>query len=95
MLLTPKSFEGIHQMNKDWDSAIKIWKDLLDNPDQKTSRRSAYNMAIASEVKGGIDTAIEWAVRSEKLGEKKASRYIKLLHIRKKNKKKLKQQLSN
>ena len=84
-----------HVKNKDWDSAIKIWKDLLDNPDQKTSRRSAYNMAVASEFKGGLDIAIEWAIKSQKLGEKKASRYINLLHIRKKNKKKLKQQLNN
>lgn len=77
----------------DWDAAIKIWKTLLENSDLKISRRSAYNMAVASEVKGGIDTAIEWAKRSEKLGEKKASRYINVLHIRKRNEEKLKQQL--
>ena len=77
----------------DWDAAIKIWKTLLENSDLKISRRSAYNMAVASEVKGGIDTAIEWAKRSEKLGDKKASRYINVLHISKRNEEKLKQQL--
>ncbi|HIG32235.1 MAG TPA: tetratricopeptide repeat protein [Flavobacteriales bacterium] len=79
----------------DWDAAIEIWKDLVNNPDDKIARRSAYNMAIASEIKGGLDTAIEWASKSEKLGEKKAYRYINVLHIRKKNEEKLKQQLNN
>ena len=77
----------------DWDNAISIWKNLLENPDVKIASRSAYNMAVATELQGRNDTAIEWARKSEKLGEKKSARYINVLHISKRNEEKLKQQL--
>ena len=79
----------------DWDLAIGIWQELVNHSDKKIARRATYNMAIASEIKGGLDTAIEWADRARKLGEKKAHNYIKLLHIRKSNEKKIKEQLNN
>jgi hypothetical protein len=79
----------------DWDAAIDIWKDLVNNSDEKIARRSAYNMAIASEIKGGLDTAIEWANKAKKLGEKKAYNYINILQRRKMDEEKLKQQLNN
>ncbi len=79
----------------DWDTAIDIWKDLVNNPDEKIARRSTYNMAIASEIKGGLDTAIEWANKAKKLGEKKAYNYINILQRRKMDEEKLKQQLNN
>jgi hypothetical protein len=78
----------------DWDTVIDIWKDLVNNPDEKIARRSTYNMAIASEIKGGLDTAIEWANKAEKLGEKKAYNYINILQRRKMDEEKLKQQLN-
>jgi hypothetical protein len=52
-------------------------------------------MAIASEIKGGLDTAIEWANKAKKLGEKKAYNYINILQRRKMDEEKLKQQLNN
>ena len=79
----------------DWDGAISIWKDLANSTDEKIARRSTYNMAVASEINGGLDTAIEWANRAQKLGEKKAYKYVNVLHIRKRNEEKLKQQLNN
>jgi len=81
--------------NGDWDAAIDIWKDLVNNPDEKIARRSTYNMAIASEIKGRLDTAIEWANKAQQLGEKKAYNYINVLHSRKMDEEKLKQQLTN
>ena len=78
----------------DWDSAITLWKDLVNSADEKTARRSAYNMAIASEIKGGLDAAIEWAKKAQNLGEKKAHNYINVLNRRKIDKEKLKQQLN-
>ena len=78
----------------DWDSAITIWKDLVNSTDEKIARRSAYNMAIASEIKGGLDAAIEWAKKAKNLGEKKAYNYINVLNRRKIDKEKLKQQLN-
>ena len=78
----------------DWDSAITIWKDLVNSTNKKIARRSAYNMAIASEIKGGLDAAIEWAKKAQNLGEKKAYNYINVLNRRKMDKEKLKQQLN-
>ncbi len=78
----------------DWDAAIEIWKDLVNSSDEKIARRSAFNMAIASEIKGGLDTAIEWAKKAQKLGEKKAYNYINVLNRRKIDQEKLKEQLN-
>ena len=78
----------------DWDSAITIWKDLVNSADEKTARRSAYNMAIASEIKDGLDAAIEWAKKAQNLGEKKAHNYINVIKKKKIDKEKLKQQLN-
>ena len=58
------------------------------------SARAAFNMALASEIKGGLETAIEWAKKAQKLGEKKAYNYINILYRRKMDEEKLKQQLN-
>lgn len=79
----------------DWNAAIEIWKPLTKSTDEKTARRAAYNMAVAAEVQGGLDTAIDWAKKADKLGEKKAYNYINVLNKRKIDKEKLKQQLNN
>ncbi|MDC0249592.1 DUF6340 family protein [Flavobacteriales bacterium] len=81
--------------SRDWDAAIKIWMPLTNNLDKKLARRAAFNMALASEAKGGLDAAIDWANKAKKLGEKKAHNYINVLHIRRINEEKLKQQLNN
>ena len=54
-------------------------------------------MAIASEIRGGLDTAIDWAYKAGKLGEKKAYSYINILQSRKMDEQKIKQlkQLNN
>ena len=74
----------------DWDAAIDIWKDLVDSPDKKIAGRSAYNMAIATEIRGELDIAIEWADKAGKLGEKKAYSYINILQSRKMDEQKIK-----
>ena len=52
-------------------------------------------MAVASELKGGLDAAIEWANKAKTLGERKSNNYINVLYKRKMDEKKLKQQLNN
>jgi hypothetical protein len=79
----------------DWDTAIEIWMPLTDDVDVKISARAAFNMALASEIKGSLDTAIEWAKKAQKLGDKKAYNYINVLQKRKMDEEKLKQQLIN
>ena len=52
-------------------------------------------MALASEIKDKLDTAIEWAKKAQSFGEKKSYNYINTLHKRKIDEEKLKQQLNN
>lgn len=78
----------------DWDEAIALWKPLTKSTDLKVAGKAAFNMALASEIKGGLDAAIEWANKAHKLGEKKARNYINVLHRRKLDEEKLKKQLN-
>ena len=78
----------------DWDSAIEIWMPLTSDNDMKLAGRSAFNMALASEIKGGLNAAIDWAKKAQELGEKKAYNYINVLNRRKMDEDKLKQQLN-
>ena len=80
--------------NKNWDAAISIWKGLTTNSDNKIARRACFNMALASEIKGGLGTAIDWARKAQKLGEKKAHVYINTLNKRKIDEEKLKKQIN-
>ncbi len=84
-----------HQMVKrgNYDQATLIWKKLTALPDEKTASRAAYNMALAAELNGEIDLAIEWATKSRQLGNKKALAYIHILEARKLDEEKLKIQL--
>ena len=84
-----------HIKKGDWNSAIDIWISLVESSDVKISRKAAFNMALASEVKGGLDTAIEWAKKSKGLGERRASSYINMLYKRKQDQEKLKNQINN
>ena len=78
----------------DWDTAIEIWMPLTKDEDLKTAARAAFNMALASEINGSLNIAIDWAKKAQKLGEKKAYNYINILNRRKMDQEKLKQQLN-
>ncbi len=81
-------------IRKDWDSAIEIWIPLTEYEDLKIANRAAFNMALASEIKGSLKTAIDWAKKAQKLGNKKAYNYINVLTSRLVDEEKLKQQLN-
>ena len=79
----------------DWDGAIGFWKDMTSHEDIKISRRAYFNLAVASEIKGKLDTALEHAKTSRDLGEKRAVSYIKTLNSRRQDEIRLKEQLNN
>ena len=79
----------------DWDKAIEIWKPLSKNIDVKIARRSYFNLALAAEIKGSLQTAMDYAEKSEQMGEKKASSYIITLKKRMRDEERLKEQLNN
>ena len=92
-----EDFKNAKQFVKqgDWNSAILLWKPLTASEDLKISSRASYNMALASEINGSLDTAIEWAIKAKKAGNKKASSYINILSKLKIDQEKLKKQLNN
>jgi hypothetical protein len=78
----------------DWATAIEIWLPLTEDEDLKIANRAAFNMALASEIKGSLKIAIDWAKKARKAGNKKAYKYINVLSSRLKDEEKLKQQLN-
>jgi len=79
----------------EWERAIEIWKNLSQSNDNKVSSQASYNMALASEINGSIDTAIGWAKQALSKGDKRASNYINTLKRRKLDQIKLNKQLNN
>ena len=79
----------------DWDKAIEIWKPLTENIDVKIARRAYFNLALAAEIKGSLQTSMDYAEKSEQMGEKKASSYIITLKKRMRDEERLKEQLNN
>jgi tetratricopeptide (TPR) repeat protein len=67
----------------DWKGAINAWMKVVDKGDKKDAGRAAYNIAVAYEVLGDLETAKEWAARSHtEFEEKDADEYYKMLSNR-------------
>ena len=69
----------------DWDAAADIWKNIAERAgdNRKAAGRAACNMAVAAEVKGKLDVALEWAQKAwNDYGNKKARNYINILKQR-------------
>ena len=81
-----------------WEKAAEIWKQVevrAATAQPKTAGKAAYNMAVASELAGNTDIAIEWAKTAwEKYGNKKARVYIATLQKRKVSDKRAESQLN-
>ena len=78
-----------------WDDAIEIWQGMVNQNNKKIAAKASYNMALASEIKGFLDVAIDWAKKAKALGDKKANSYISILNKRKQDQVKLNKQLNN
>lgn len=68
-----------------WEGAMELWSELADHPKRKTAGRASLNMAVANEVLGHTDLALEWAERSYEYYRDKLGRsYAKVL-LRRRN----------
>lgn len=47
-----------------WLEAAEIWKKNTTNKNKSVAAKSMYNMALACEINGDFDAAIDWAVKS-------------------------------
>lgn len=67
-----------------WKDAIEIWTRIASNVNSVSAGRAALNVAVAYEVLGNTELALEWAQRAyENHGDKQARDYAKILLRRK------------
>lgn len=81
---------------KDWDRAAGIWKGIVDHAgdNRKAAGRAAYNMAVAAEIKGNLDIALEWAQKAwNDYGNKTARNYITTIKQRQNDANKIEYQM--
>lgn len=77
-----------------WDQASELWKPYVDYYDKEIASRAAYNLALASELKGQFIKAIGWAERSNQIKQKtRTTNYIYRLKQRQKQLVKIQQQV--
>jgi len=88
--------------DNDWLKAAEIWNKMSKNENTMMAAKASYNMALACEMEGHLDPAIDWLVRSYTLMKEKnkehqenCQRYINLLATRKKEIEKLAKQVRN
>ncbi len=81
----------------DWKRAAGAWKKIAEpgNPNPKSAGRAAYNMAVAAEMSGNLDLALEWARKAySEYGNKKARNYIDILLQRQNDARKVESQMN-
>ncbi len=67
----------------DWKGATSLWLKYVDNPDPKVAGNACYNVALASEIEGNLDRAIDWAKKSYvNFKNNKALNYMNILQRR-------------
>jgi hypothetical protein len=81
----------------EWERAAGVWKRIAEqeavrNP--KAAGCAAYNMAVAAEIQGNLDVALEWAKKGGlDMNNKKARRYIETLKMRQNDARKVDDQM--
>jgi hypothetical protein len=67
-----------------WNGAMELWGELTEHPKRKTAGRACLNMAVANEVMGHTEPALDWAQKSYEFYRDKLGRdYAKILLRRK------------
>jgi len=80
----------------DWQQAADIWQKFANHPRQKVAKRAMYNRAVAAEMMGKYDDALEWARKAANTyGLRNADRYIVVLNARLNELQRLDQQMEN
>ncbi len=95
-------FAEKYALNNEWLKAAEIWNKLSKNKNPRIAAKACYNMALACEMEGKLDAAIDWLVQSystlkENNEEHKQNcqRYLAVLALRKKEIAKLEHQVRN
>jgi len=68
-----------------WEGAIEIWSELSEHGKRKTAGRACLNIAVANEVLGDTENALEWAKRSYEFYDDKLGRDYSKILLRRRN----------
>lgn len=73
-----------------WLEAAEIWRKHVENPNKNIAAKCKFNMALACEMLGQLDAAVDWAVQSyhvfgqkNPVHEQNSLEYINILNQRK------------
>jgi hypothetical protein len=87
-------------IKNDWLKAAEIWKQKTKNKNSQIKAKACYNMALAAEMEGKPDLAIEWLAKSYSslshnnlLHRVYCQQYINVLALRKKEIERLDKQI--
>lgn len=85
-----------------WINAAEIWNRESKNKNKKIALKASYNMALACEMQGKNDLAIEWLVKSFEISENKypehyinCTKYVAILTLRNRENSILEKQFRN
>jgi hypothetical protein len=79
----------------DWEGARKIWRGLVDDPDRKVRGRARFNLALAFEVDGELERALDRAKKAAvDLHNGRSRDYVRILERRIRDQERLEEQLS-
>jgi len=80
--------------DNDWRSAAIIWKMYTQHKYKPLASQAAYNMALACELEGKLDLALDWAIQSyNKRPNQISKQYVDTLSVRRFKLKLVEQQL--
>lgn len=65
-----KKAEQLAEENK-WLEAAQLWRKNINNKNNSIAAKSMYNLAVASEIMGEIEAAMDWVVKSYQVFENK------------------------
>lgn len=67
----------------DWQDAAQIWERLSKSTNDRVAKRSLYNLAVAAEMEGDFEKALENARKAaNRYGLRQADTYIRILNAR-------------
>jgi len=89
-------------LNNEWLKAAEIWNKQTKNKNKNIAAKASYNMALACEMEGKLDVAIDWLIQSYSIlkqnnedHQANCQRYITILVQRRKEIQKLGKQVRN
>jgi len=79
--------------SNNWHAAARTWNKLAYSAKKNLACKAAFNMALACEMEGKLDLAVEWAIKSFSTKNKKSTQqYLDIINKRRMDQKKLSQQ---